>query len=215
MVIKLAQSFFVIVMLLCSPSFNAVRTDSIKNGDDNLRLIKLYYENQSGEKGLTTYYYDKKGLMHRAHWELNDGSRSSENFYTYDDEEKLIKKYREFSDGINSTQLYNYNEKGNLISEHFNRSDGVTGTTDYEYDENEKLIKTICNGLAGWFYGTIIYNYDIYGRKVEGIIKNDEKNIGNINFEYDTSGNLIKEYWEFPGSWHQTFIYVYEEVKRD
>ena len=215
MVIKSVQFFNVIVMLLCLPSFNAACTDSIKDDDNNLRLIKLYYENQSGEKGLTTFNYDESGLMHKAHWQLNDGSRSSENFYTYDDEEKLIKKYREFSDGISSTQIYNYNEEGNLISEHFNRSDGVTGTTDYEYDENENLIKAICSGLAGWFYGTIIYKYDINGRKAKGIIEKDEKNIGTINFEYDTYGNLIKEYWEFPGSWHQTFIYEYEKVKSD
>jgi len=189
--------------------------DSNKTKASKYRIIKLHYENLSGEKGLTAFFYDDNGVMHKARWELLDGSRSSENYYTYDEEGNLIKKYREFSDGITSTVLYNYNDKGNLISEFFDRSDGVTGNTYYEYDKDERLVKAICNGLNGWFYGTIIYKYDVDGRKSKGIIEKDEKQIGTIYFEYNVNGNLIKEYWEFPDSWSQTFIYEYEKVGLD
>jgi YD repeat-containing protein len=201
-----------ILFLAPSPELCCDSTNYLFN---NFRLIKLHYENSSGEKGLTTFIYDENEIINKAYWQLIDGSRSSENYYTYNEEENLIKKYREFSDGITSTQSYKYDQKENLISEHFNRSDGVTGTTDYKYDKDEKLVKAICSGLAGWFYGTIIYEYDVNGRKFKGIIEKDEKQVGTINFEYDTAGNLLKEYWEFQDSWSQTFIYEYEEVKRD
>jgi hypothetical protein len=189
--------------------------DSNKTKASKFRIIKLHYENLSGEKGLTTFFYDENEEILAAHWQLIDGSRSSENFYTYDEEGILIKKYREFSDGITSTQLYEYDQKGNLISKHFNRSDGVTGTTDYLYDKDEKLVKAICNGLAGWFYGVLIYEYNTNKKKTKGIIERDEKQIGTIYFEYDTVGNLVKEHWEFPDSWSQTFMYENEDVGCD
>ena len=215
MILKLFRLFSVATMMIHSLSSPGFCCDSTKAKDNKFRLIKLHYENLSGEKGLTTFFYSGKGMMNQAHWELLDRSRSSENYYTYDEERNLIKKYREFSDSITSTQLYKYDKKRDLISEHFNRSDGVTGTTDYEYDKYDKLIKANCNGLAGWLYGTIIHKYDFNGRKSKGIIEKDEERIGTIYFEYDEAGNLIKEYWEFPDSWSQTFIYEYEKVESD
>jgi cobalamin biosynthesis Mg chelatase CobN len=201
--------------MIHSLSLSGFCCDSTKVEDNKFRLIKLYYENLSGERGLTTFLYHENGVMHQAHWELLDGSRSSENYYTYDEEGNLIEKYREFSDSITSTQLYEYDENGNLISEHFNRSDGVTGTTNYEYDKYEKLVKANCNGLAGWFYGVITYEYDANEIKTKGIIEKDEERIGTIYFEYDETGILIKEYWEFPDSWSQTFMYKYEKIECD
>ena len=215
MILKLFHMYSVVLFILFLAPSPGLCCDSTNYLSNNFRLIKLHYENSSGEKGLTTFIYDENEIINKAYWQLNDGSRSSENYYTYNEEENLIKKYREFSDGITSTQSYEYDQKENLISEHFSRSDGVTGTTDYKYDKDEKLVKAICNGFAGWFYGTIIYEYDVNGRKFKGIIEKDEKQVGTINFEYDTAGNLLKEYWEFQDSWSQTFIYEYEEVRQD
>jgi len=215
MILKLFRLLSVATMIIYSLSPPGFCCDSTKAEDNKFRLIKLHYENLSGEKGLTTFFYSGKGIMNQAHWELLDRSRSSENYYTYDEKGNLIKKYRKFSDSITSTQLYKYDDDRKLISEHFNRSDGVTGTTDYEYDKYDKLIKAICNGLAGWFYGVIAYEYDADDIKCKGIIEKDEERIGIIYYEYDEAGNLIKEYWEFPDSWSQTFIYEYEKIESD
>ncbi len=215
MILKLFRLLFVVTMIIYSLSLPGFCCDSFKAQDNKFRLIKLHYENLSGERGLTTFFYNEDGVMQQAQWEILDGSRSSENYYTYNEEGSLIKKYREFSDGITSTQLYEYDEKGNLISEHFNRSDEVTGTTDYEYDKYEKLVKANCNGLAGWFYGVITYEYNANEVKTKGIIKKDEERVGTIYFKYDTAGNLIREYWEFPDSWSQTFMYEYEKIECD
>jgi hypothetical protein len=70
--------------------------------DPNLHLYQLEYENSSGEVAITTFYYNKKGLMEKALWECKDGSRTSNNIYRYNDKDQLISAYREFSDGLTS-----------------------------------------------------------------------------------------------------------------
>ena len=215
MILKLFRLSSIITIIIYSPLLPGFCCDSNKVVNNELRLIKLHYENLSGEKALTTFKYNDDGIMYEAYWELLDGPRSSYNYYTYDGKGNLVNKYREFSDSITSTQLYEYDENGKLISEQFNRSDGVIGNTNYEYNKYEKLVKANCDGLAGWFYGVIIYEYDVNERKTKGIIEKDEKRIGTVYFEYDMAGNLLKEYWEFPASWSQTFIYEYEEIGHD
>ena len=173
------------------------------------RLFKLHYENSSGEKGVTTFDSDKDGNLTVAVWELLDGSRSSINFYTYDKNGNLEKKYREFSDSLFSTQLYEYDSKGNLIYQSYERSDGRKGSTRYEYDKQGKQICADCQGLNGWLFGLITYTYDENGLKVKGEIKKENKTTGTINYSYDENNNLIKEYWDFSGTWNQTFRYEY------
>jgi len=211
--ITLSAIFQIIFILSCSYS-DADKNSSAEGSEkESYRLIKLHYENASGENGLTTFEYDENSLMYKSRWKLLDGSRNSVNYYTYDSNENLIKKYREFSDGILSTILYEYDEKGNLLSEYFERSDSVTGITKYEYDENEKLIISDCQGLNGWFFGKINYEYNENGQKVKGLIKKKGEMAGTIIYLYDEHDNLIKEYWDFLKTWNQTFVYEYEKVK--
>lgn len=176
------------------------------------RLIRLHYENASGEKGLTTFDYNRDGNPGTAIWELLDGSRNSLNFLSYNKAGKLIKKYREFSDSLTSTQLYEYNEQCQLIKESYQRSDGRTGMTNYEYDDSGHLSIADCQGLNGWFFGRITYHYDETGKKLSATI--DQKGVpaGSISYTYDDHGNLIREYWNFSAGWSQTFIYEYEEM---
>lgn len=182
--------------------------------EKTLRLSKLHYENSSGEKGLTTFLYDEFGIMYKAKWRLLDGSRSSLNFHTFDENGNTIQKYREFSDGITSKLLYKYDENGKLISESFERSDGVTGTTNYIYNESGKLIRADCAGLNGWFHGILFYNYDDTDRKTGATIQQNGNRIGVISYDHDDHGSLIKEYWDFSGNWNQTFVYEYGEVEK-
>lgn len=191
--------------------FSCTKETDFQNTSENMdyRLLKLHYENASGEKGVTTFDYHENGNLNIAVWELLDGSRSSINFYTYDKNGNLIKKYREFSDSLFSSQIFEYDDKGNLITELFERSDGVKGVTNYEYDEKGELIKANCKGLNGWFHGIISYTYNEKGRKIRGDIKQKRKFTGTISFSYDENGNLSKEHWDFSGQWSQTFRYEY------
>lgn len=181
--------------------------------DEKSRLSKLYYENSSGEKGITTFEYDEYGIMYKAKWELLDGSRHSLNYHTFNENGNLIQKYREFSDGITSNLIYTYNESGNLISEYFERSDGVTGTTNYSYDQTGKQMKADCQGLNGWFFGILTYKYDEHSKMVGAMIEQKGKQVGTISYDYDIKGNLSKEHWDFSGDWSQTFNYEYESYE--
>jgi hypothetical protein len=170
----------------------------------------MYYENTGGEKGLTTFDYHHNGPLNMAVWELLDGTRNSINFYTHDDQGCLIRKYREFSDDITSTEYYTYNEQARIVREHFERSDSVSGTAVYEYD-NSGLLKTMrCLNYKGWFTGDIGYTCDANGVKLRASITRDGNEIGTIRYDYDENGNLMKEHWDFLGKWSQTFSYEYE-----
>ena len=206
-VLSLLTIFFLILLISCKTG-NKDKSDCIK-----YRLLRLYYENSSGENGRTTFDYDEKGILDKAIWELSDGSRMSLNFYKYDNNGNLINKYREFSDTLTSNQFYEYDDNGNLIKEIFQRSDGVSGIATYEYYKNSRLISADCNGLNGWFHGEINYIYDETGRKQKADIIQKGKNTGIILYSYDDNNNLIKECWDFSGKWNQTFIYEYEKCQ--
>ena len=192
-------------------SYSCTNVKNEKSGGIGYRLFQLHYENSSGEKGLTTFDYNEGGILEKAVWELLDGSRNSLNYYTHDEDGNLQKKYREFSDGLTSTQRYVYNEQGHLIAEFFERSDSVFGITNYEYDGEGTLLKAKCDGLNGWFYGEITYKYDEAGDKKQAAITQKGENAGVILYTYDDNGNVTREHWDFSGAWSQTFVYAYEK----
>jgi len=172
--------------------------------------VKLHYENASGENGVTDFCYDENGIMQRSFWTLIDGSRSSMNYHAYDRGGRIILKYREFSDGLTSTNTYSYDDQGNLLVDMYERSDGRRGKVFYAYDDRYRQIEADCQGLNGWFFGTIRYSYDSNSRKTGAVITRDGKAAGNIGFEYDDQGNMVREYWDLNGSWSQTFTFEYQ-----
>lgn len=179
----------------------------------DLRLHQLEYENSSGEKGVTTFYYNDAGVMHEAFWELKDGSRHSKNIYRYDNTGRLISCYREFSDGLTSYEMYLYDEAGRKNHETFLRSDGINGTADFSYDKNGRCEKVACDRYKGWLKGDIIYEYKGSQPARKAQIIRDHEQIAEIRFDYDKNGNLSKDTWTFSSGWQQTFIYHYEKNK--
>jgi hypothetical protein len=176
-----------------------------------VRPVKLYYENSTGEVAITTYYYDIDGTNYLAHWQLEDSSRSSVNHYEYDTLGHQTGKYREFSDGLTSEQHFYYDANGLLTREDFSRSDGVTGETAYEYNDQHACIAARCKGLNAWFHGDLIFYYDSEGMKTGAGIYREGDSIGFIEYSYDYFGNLMGEYWDFNGQWSQTFVYEYQQ----
>lgn len=171
-------------------------------------LKNLYYSNTSGEKGVTTYYYNRKGENFRCTWVLDDASRSSMNYHEFDSTGNLIRKYREFTDKITSETRYEY--KGNrLVSETYKRSDGKKGSAVYQYDIKGRKIKAECNNRDGWFTGIIEYQYQDSDKPVRAEIKKGGRPIGSILYNYE-NGYLRKEVWNM-GQWKQQFLYEYEK----
>lgn len=175
------------------------------------RVIKSIYENGSGEKGRTYFMYDSDSRLVKSFWTLDNKSRYSNNYYEHDSKGNIVRAFRDFSDGLTSFELFLHDSSGNKISERFYRSDSVSGFATYQYDAN-LMTKAFLKKYKGWMNGVVNYEYDKQGRKVAGMLTNGEKSVCKINYHYDTSGNLVEEYWDYFGKWSQTFHYVYEKL---
>ncbi len=186
---------------------------SCKQEIKETRLHILHYENSQGEKGITTYYYDKSGFNYGAKWELLNGSRWSENFHNYDTNGNMTLKYREFSDSLISYTWYTYNNKNQLVKEKFFRSDSISGEVYYKYDDSGKMTVMECQKYNGWLSADIYYQYDEQGVKKGAVIKSGEKEVGIIEYKYENN-KLIIEHWKFNQGYNQTFTYEYEVVEK-
>ncbi|MEW6193619.1 MAG: hypothetical protein AB1521_00505 [Bacteroidota bacterium] len=196
--------FIAMVILFSSVNFTAY-----DSGNEKFRLVKLIYENSSGENGVTHFDYDENGLNNVATWELVNGNRYSINFYFYDNDRNMIKKVREYSDHKNTVQLFKYDGKNRLISEEFILLDTTRGVTTFEYNSANQLVQINCSAYNGWLNGVIKIYYNPNGQKEKGELFQNEKSRAKIFYQYDSSGNLTKEVWEFDPGWKQTFIYEY------
>ena len=178
----------------------------------NHRLIRLDYENKSGEKAFTNFEYNDDGFISKARWQMDDNSRSGTVIYKYDESGNIIEKNRVFSDGVTINQSFEYDKNSNLIIDNFERSDGTIGKVEYLYDKNRKLLQAICNKQNGWFSGKILYQYDKDETLVKGIIYQKDEVIGTIIYAHNQDGLLINEQWDFPDIWSQTFVYTYKNI---
>lgn len=176
------------------------------------RTIELHYTNSSGENGISEYYYDCQGRLTQGIWYLVDSSRSSINSYQYDVTGNLRNAFREFSDSLSSFETFEYDEDGNKIAERFFRSDGRTGSARHMYVDGRPSVSFLHNH-KGWLSGTLKYTPDKFERPVSAILLNrDTVPICQVSYQYDPTGNLAVESWDFNGRWQQEFKYVYIEA---
>lgn len=176
----------------------------------DVRLKKMPYRNSGGEDAVTIFYYGRDGKLRNAVWMLADRSRYSCNFHLYDSNGYEVEKYREFSDGLTSTEKYEVDSDGRRTSELFERSDGRKGTAGFTWGNDGPLVETECDNHKGWFSGRILYSYDKAGRSRGASIERDGETIGTVKYSYDSAGHLVEEFWDLAGQWNQTFNYEYE-----
>ena len=132
------------ILIICTSSCRDTPEEKPEDPVTQYRLIKLHYENFSGEQGITHFYYDLEERNYLAIWQLADSSRSSLNSYSYDSAGNMVVKSREFSHGLKSIQHFEYDSIGNLLWEDFNRSDSVTGIVNYHYGLDGRLQSADC-----------------------------------------------------------------------
>lgn len=177
---------------------------------DDVRLARMGYTNTGGEDGLSIYHYRRDGVMGAGTWLLTDRSRYSANYYLYDENARVVEKYREFSEGRTSKQGYEYDSDGRIIRETYERSDGASGYADFEWDEAGRLLMADCRKFRGWFDGIILYRHED-GRLKAAMITRDGDNYGVIRYVYNDEARLVSETWDLAGGkWSQTFTYHYE-----
>jgi YD repeat-containing protein len=143
---------------------------------------------------------------------LTDRSRYSANYYIYDENGRMVEKYREFSEGRVSTQRYEYDLAGRMTKESYERSDGIAGYADFQWDEAGRLLTADCRKFRGWFDGFVRYQYED-DRLVSATITRSDQPFGVIRYVYGQDGRLQSETWELAGGkWSQTFSYEYEPL---
>lgn len=169
----------------------------------------LNYMNASGELAVTRFTYSK-GRNDRAFYQDITGGRSSRNIHEFDKAGRLVRKYREYNDGETSTELFTYDASGRLIEESFSNSGGTTGTAHYAYDALGRACQMACHGYKGWLHGDLHFTFDAAGKRLAGSLTRDGQPAGRITYDYDPSGNLVREHWELTSGWTQTFCTVYE-----
>jgi len=203
----------VILCMVCTAAgiSSAQPRESVMYDRGSTRLLRLYYENSSGEKGVSVFNYTPDGQLAKGLWYLKNGKRNSVNFYSFDDSGRLCEKFRIFSGGKTSTVRYEYNRSGLLQKELFERSDGVTGNITYYYDEMGRQSTAVYDNGQGWFTGILDFQYDEDGRAIKADISRDSVSIGMVTYTYSGRGCLEKEHWEFKGKWSQTFRYEYDD----
>ena len=181
------------------------------NSQNQFKLVKLLYDNSSGENGVTFFDYNEKGICEKALWELQSGKRYSMNVHYYDRNNNLIKKVREYSDNKNTVQLFNYDIKSRLIAEEFILLDTSKGISTFEYNSQGQLVNIKCNAFNGWINGEIKLYYNSKNKRERGELIKKNTVAAIIKYEYDANDNLCKEIWEFKSGWQQTFVYEYEK----
>lgn len=175
------------------------------------RVYCLNYANSNGELAATRFIYDRKGRNTMAFYQQISGNLSSRNHHTFDGEGRMIRKWREYSNGQTSEELFHYDGEGRLAGESFSDSKGAEGTARYEYDDDGNAVRMICDGYKGWLRGILSFTFDPQGKRLAGVLEKDGQPAGTIQYQYGSSGSLIHEHWQIGREWSQTLQYVYEE----
>jgi len=142
-------------------------------------------------------------------WSLDNKRRSSVNLYGHDSKGNIVSAYREFSDGMTSTEVFIYDSFGNKTTEYFYRSDSVSGSASYQYKDNQ-LSQAIYSNHKGLLNGLMKYEYNDNDQLIKAELTNDGKVVCKVIYSYDCDKNLSGEYWDFQGKWNQYFQYFYE-----
>ena len=152
------------------------------------KLVKKVYEYEN-LKTITTYVYDKEGL--------------------------LMKSFRNYSDGRKAEFSYHYNDNRKLVRRLFHGKNGFVGTESYKYDENGKLLEAEWSKFDTWLSGTITFSYNENNKLKSGIFKGENGFDADIDFEEDSNNNITKINWEFTFGKTQTYWFDYEKSKKE
>ncbi len=141
-----------------------------------------------------SYEYDAKGNQIRRELIFSGELFEYENSYTYDENGRIVTEYRDGSDKYRYPQSfeYSYDSNGNLLKivQIFR---GIT--TEYSYDEHGNVI-SMCRSNGDGEMKTIFeysYEYDSSGNKIKETA-NDMVNPSQnkeYSYKYDENGNLI------------------------
>lgn len=159
--------------------------------------------------------YDSNGNISKKTKLFSDGKVWENYSYKYDSTGKLYKQEYDLDDDekIDNITLYEYDESGNLYKESYYKGNCEYLLNVKEYDSNGEIkLET-----HYWPDAVSNYTYDS-NHSILMIIKkaNDGKHIATFEFEYDSSGNLVKRIeegvinHELGGGYEYKYEHTYE-----
>ena len=190
------------------------------------RMHKLYYENSQGERGISNFYYNRKGENYMAHWQLEDSSRSSLNYHVFDSNGNIVRKSRVFSEGMTSEQTFQYGyDEDRLVYEFWDFNGQWSQTFRWEYARAAPKTFTSSNvfirespwyRVAEEYYdyngqtgGPSYYMYAADNRLESKEFVRSDGLVTRTSYEYDSTGILRYSYRAFANGDTAVFHYWY------
>lgn len=195
---------------------------SIKNYDDNERLIEtyyVYYSKYNEPRPIKKLYnYNRNGkLISTTDISDNKNNYSSNQSFIYDKKGNLIKTELNYNDGSKSYTVYVNDKKGRVVNtKQYSKAGKVLFEIITSYKGNKKTesktsysfsdgsiignyetvyvddIKTKYTSNSKYGNSTTTYNYDKQGNQIKSVSKGKSNLVSNYNYVYDKKDNWIK-----------------------
>ena len=163
------------------------------------------YSNQSGSPSY--FKYDSGRLVEKT-FKRSDGLETITG-YEYDDNRRLVRSFRQYSDSKTAEFTYHYNTRDQIIEKIFNRSDGLTGKESFTYDIHGNLRFARYDNMDSWLTGNLVFILDRYDRLKGGIFTSDEGYDATLEFTYGENDMVRKIHWVFSFGGTQTYTFEY------
>ena len=178
------------------------------------------YHNKDGSSSVMYYEYDAMGNIKKECNRNEYGINIASTEYEYDSWRRVTKiTYNGSSSSDSWWKTYKYDDKGNVIEWESYYSSGRNkynyGSYSLEYDENDRLIKRKSDGKYGGS-GWEEYEYDDSGNLIKETAYELNSSIKSMHkYEYDKSGNMIKAlYYEKESKLEYYYEYEYDSENK-
>jgi hypothetical protein len=180
---------------------NLIETYSLYNSkySESTPIKKLYNYNSDGLLISTKDISDKRGKF------------SSENRYTYDRKENLIKTESLYKDGSKYLSVFKNDKKGRVINKkEYSKKDVLTADINYTYKGDKKTANQTSFSSSD---GSIIGNYvTTFNDDVKVLYKSEGKyGKSSTTFKYDKEGNLLVSNYTGKNNSKTTYDYIYDK----
>ena len=189
---------------------DGITKNAIFTYDNNLDLIKEFFEDHEYGDTTYTYTYDESRRVIKEVYATEETV-----IYTidreYDESGKLSKVTQTYpEEELSHCYSFTYDDKGKMVTELYTSSNGDSSTTVFTYDENGKKLKGVCTYSDGTISESV-YTYDENGNMIKDTYIYDGEVADFFEYTYDANGNLIKEVYIVEGDLYFSYEYTYDE----
>ncbi len=181
------------------------------NGDGDYLLVSEQYSFSNQGGGPSYFKYDPDGALTEKIFERSDGIRTVTRYF-YDKRGILLESIRDFGNGKKDLFSYIYNDQRKLVKRVMKRSNGQRGSESYLYGPKGELAEARWINFDGWISGTIRFQHNNKHQITKGQFRGKRFN-AEIDFSYDSNGNLHRIHWQFSFGQSQTYVFKYRKKR--